>query len=92
MIERTPHLGAVDICPGWLDGNLSSRRVSEKLGYRETGISEMSPRGIPVPHHDLRLERKDWVSPFPVEIDGLEPALPLASLPRGLYLEALSRM
>ena len=42
-----------------------SARVSEKLGYRETGISEISPRGIPVPHHDLRLDRKDWVSPVP---------------------------
>ncbi len=70
-------LGAVAATSGWLDGNLSSARVSEKLGYRETGISEMSPRGIPVPHHDLRLERRDWASPFPVEIDGLEPSLPL---------------
>jgi hypothetical protein len=32
---------------------------------------------MPVPHHDLRLERADWLSPIPVEISGLEPALPL---------------
>ena len=40
-------------------------------------MSEISPRGIPVPHHDLRLEGNDWVSPVAVEIGGLEPALPL---------------
>ncbi len=70
-------LGAVAATSGWLEGNPSSARVSEKLGYRETGIREISPRGIPVLHHDLRLERRDWVSPVPVEITGLEPALPL---------------
>ena len=70
-------LGAVAATSGWLEGNRSSARVSEKLGYVETGVREVSPRGIPVPHHDLRLERKDWVSPVKVEITGLEPALPL---------------
>jgi len=53
----------------------SARRVA---GYSaQVSIGEISPRGIPVPHHDLRLERKDWTAPFPVEITGLEPALPL---------------
>jgi RimJ/RimL family protein N-acetyltransferase len=70
-------LGALAATSGWLDGNRASARVSEKLGYRETGISEISPRGVPVPHHDLRLERADWAPPFPVEISGLEPALSL---------------
>jgi len=70
-------LGAVAATSGWLEGNRASARVSEKLGYRETGVSEMSPRGVPVPHHDQRLERADWRSPFPVEIIGLGAALPL---------------
>jgi len=70
-------LGAVAATSGWLEGNASSARVSEKLGYREKGTSEMSPRGVPVPHHDLRLERVDWVCAIPVEISGLGPALPL---------------
>jgi RimJ/RimL family protein N-acetyltransferase len=70
-------LGAVAATSGWLEGNRSSARVSEKLGYVETGMGEICPRGVPVPHHDLRLERKAWASPFPVEISGLEPALPL---------------
>jgi len=70
-------LGAVAATSGWLEGNRPSARVSEKLGYVETGVGEISPRGVPVPHHDLRLERRDWVSPFLVEITGLTPALPL---------------
>ena len=70
-------LRAAAATSGFVEGNGRSARVSAKLGYREIGISEISPRGIPVPHHDLRLERKDWVPPFPVEISGLEPAFPL---------------
>lgn len=70
-------LGAVAATSGFLEGNASSARVSEKLGYRETGIGEITPRGVPVSHHDLRLDCKDWVSPLQVEITGLEPALPL---------------
>ena len=70
-------LGAVAATSGFLEGNAASARVSEKLGYRETGIGEISPRGVPVPHHDLRLDRDDWVSPVPVEIRSLGPALPL---------------
>jgi RimJ/RimL family protein N-acetyltransferase len=73
-------LGAVAATSGWLEGNRSSARVSEKLGYRETGISTVSPRGIPVPHHDVRLERADWRCPIAVGIEGLEPALPLFGL------------
>lgn len=70
-------LGAGAATSGFLEGNAASARVSEKLGYIETGISEISPRGVPVPHHDLRLERRAWAPPFPVEISGLEAALPL---------------
>jgi RimJ/RimL family protein N-acetyltransferase len=62
---------------GWLQGNAASGRVSEKLGYRETGISEISPRGTPVPHHDVRIERVDWYSPVEVEITGLGDCLAL---------------
>lgn len=70
-------LGASAAKSGWLEGNWASARVSEKLGYREVGLSEMSPRGVPVVHHDVRLERDQWIPPVPVEITGLEPALAL---------------
>lgn len=70
-------LGAVAATSGWLEGNRASARVSEKLGYHETGVSEIRPRGVPIPHHDLRLERAAWTPPVPVELSGLESALPL---------------
>ena len=50
-------LGAEAATSGWLEGNAASGRVSEKLGYRKTGVSEVSPRGTPVPHHDVRIDR-----------------------------------
>jgi RimJ/RimL family protein N-acetyltransferase len=74
-------LGAREAESGALDGNVASARVSEKLGYRQTGTSYVSPRGTPVSHSDLILERERWQPPFPVEIENLEPALPLFGLP-----------
>jgi len=70
-------LGALTAESGALEGNVASARVSEKLGYRQTGTSHVSPRGVPVPHSDLLLERERWDPPHPVEIEHLEPALPL---------------
>jgi RimJ/RimL family protein N-acetyltransferase len=68
-------LGAEAATSGAMEANRASQRVSEKLGYRVTGLSEVSPRGVPVPHLDLRIERGDWRCPVPVEIEGLEPCL-----------------
>jgi RimJ/RimL family protein N-acetyltransferase len=70
-------LGARAARSAWLDGNEASRRVSEKLGYHRAGTHVESPRGVAVTAHDLRLERAGWTPPVPVEITGLEPALPL---------------
>jgi RimJ/RimL family protein N-acetyltransferase len=70
-------LGARTAISGAIVTNRASQRVSEKLGYRQTGISEVAPRGEPVPHYDYRLERAGWRSPIPVEIIGLDPALHL---------------
>jgi RimJ/RimL family protein N-acetyltransferase len=70
-------LGADAAVSGSFAHNVKSQRVSEKLGYRQTGTRTMESRGAPVEHFDYRLERKDWASPVPVEIAGLEPALPL---------------
>jgi RimJ/RimL family protein N-acetyltransferase len=70
-------LGAVAATSGAMDVNVASRRVSEKLGYRVAGHGVVSPRGVPVPHLDLRIDRSDWRSPIPVEIEGLAPCLHL---------------
>ncbi len=70
-------LGARAATTGALRPNRASQRVSEKLGYTLVGESTISPRGTPVPHLDYRLEAVDWRCPFRVELEALEPALPL---------------
>jgi RimJ/RimL family protein N-acetyltransferase len=71
------HLGAEVAVSGSIVHNLSSQRVSEKLGYRVTGTRTIAPRGDPVEHLDYRLERDAWSCPIPVEVEGIKPALPL---------------
>jgi RimJ/RimL family protein N-acetyltransferase len=70
-------LSAVAATSGAMGVNVASRRVLEKLGYRIVGRGEVSPRGTPVPHLDLRIGRGDWRSPVPVEIEGLALCLHL---------------
>lgn len=75
-------LGARAAASGALMHNVASQRVSEKLGYRQTGTRELAPRGEPVEHLDYRIERAEWRSPVRVEIEGLTPALPLFGVTR----------
>jgi RimJ/RimL family protein N-acetyltransferase len=70
-------LGADLATSGWLEGNDASRRVSEKLGYREIGVRTESPRGQSVVAHDVVIERAAWRPPIAVQLEGLEPCLPL---------------
>jgi RimJ/RimL family protein N-acetyltransferase len=70
-------LGARRAESSWLDGNEASRRVSEKLGYVETNVRTQSPRGEPIADHVVVIEREVWSCPVRVEIEGLEPCLPL---------------
>lgn len=70
-------LGAEAARSGAIDGNVASLRVSEKLGYRQVGRSTVAPRGEVVGHADLEVRQAEWRPPFPVEIEGLEPCLPL---------------
>ena len=67
-------LGAERAVSGWLEGNIASARVSAKLGYRESGLGEATPRGVPVVEHRVEREREGWQSPVPVEISGLAAA------------------
>jgi RimJ/RimL family protein N-acetyltransferase len=76
-------LGAQVARSGAIDGNTASLRVSEKLGYRVVGRSTLSPLGVEVGHTDLELRREDWRPPIPIEIEGLEPCLPLFGLSSG---------
>jgi RimJ/RimL family protein N-acetyltransferase len=65
---------------GYVDGNEASRRIAEKLGYRVVGRGNVFPRGEPIGETQVELRREDWSPPFAVEIEGLEPALPLFDL------------
>jgi RimJ/RimL family protein N-acetyltransferase/ribosomal protein S18 acetylase RimI-like enzyme len=70
-------LGARIARSGALAGNEQSLAVSRKLGYAEVGLSSVSPRGTPVPHHDLELAGVGFRSPVPVEVEGAEQLLGL---------------
>jgi RimJ/RimL family protein N-acetyltransferase len=69
-------LDAEAAASGFVEGNIQSARVSERLGYRITGESTL-PDGRR--ETTVRLERGDWLGPR-AEIDGLEPCLPLFGL------------
>jgi RimJ/RimL family protein N-acetyltransferase len=70
-------LGAKVARSGAMAHNRASLRVGEKLGYRVSGSRTIAPRGEPVDHVDLALDRAGWRAPLPVEIDGLKPCLAL---------------
>jgi RimJ/RimL family protein N-acetyltransferase len=83
VLELAFHvLGAEAATSGAFEDNPQSARVSEKLGYREVGERVVAPRGTPVRERLYRIERAEWRSPVPVELEAEEDALPLfMSLP-----------
>lgn len=66
---------------GAFEDNPQSRRVSEKLGYREVGTRTVAPRGTPVVERLYRLDRADWASPVAVELVGVEAVFSIRSDP-----------
>jgi RimJ/RimL family protein N-acetyltransferase len=73
-------LGARQAESAWLEGNHASRRVSEKLGYRESGLKEEAPRGTPVVAHEVVVNRAAWHAPVAVCLQGLQECLPCFGL------------
>lgn len=70
-------LGAVAaVTEAWAD-NAASLGVSRRLGYVDTFTEDHEGRAM----QHLRLTT--WRSPWPVEVEGLEPCLPLFGLTRG---------
>jgi RimJ/RimL family protein N-acetyltransferase len=65
-------LGGREASSGAVVGNDASLGVSQKLGYVETGMSTVSPRGTPVPHHELLLTPERFRRLFDVRIEGLD--------------------
>jgi RimJ/RimL family protein N-acetyltransferase len=75
-------LGAAAATSGAFEDNPASLRVSEKVGYLPDGEAFYDVRGERRREVCVRIERERWESrPRPaVEIDGLEPCLPLFGL------------
>ena len=75
-------LGAEQAVSGAFEDNAASLGVSRKLGYRDDGIRLHAVRGRRVAERRLRLTRDDWLATrsVPVEIEGLEPCLPMFGL------------
>jgi len=69
-------LGAETACSDAWIGNCASLAVSGKLGYVDVRRELQHPRGEPVEHRVLRLERERFQSPVPVEVEGLAAVLP----------------
>jgi RimJ/RimL family protein N-acetyltransferase len=76
-------LGAQHAVSGAFEHNAASLGVSRKLGYRDDGIERHVVRGQQAVLRRLRLTRADWQAArsVPVEINGLEPCLPMFGLP-----------
>lgn len=69
------HLGAIAaVSEAWAD-NAASLGVSRSLGYEDSHSEDRQGRAM----RHLRLTT--WRPPWPVEVEGLEPCLPLLGLP-----------
>jgi RimJ/RimL family protein N-acetyltransferase len=76
-------LGAERARSGAIEGNVASARVSEKLGYEQTGEHLVFPRGEALREFELELTRDRWLRTrrAGVRIEGLAPCLQLFGLP-----------
>jgi len=71
-------LGADAAESGYIDGNVASARVSEKLGYRICGDEVCAIEGKRALEIKVRCTRETWKRDLvPVTIEGLEPCLRL---------------
>lgn len=83
-------LGADQARSGAFADNAASLGVSRKLGYVEDGTARRVVRDRLVTERRLRLDRAGWEAhrTVPVEIEGLEPCLPMLGLEIGAGVSA----
>ena len=71
-------LGAEVAESGYFEGNESSARVSEKLGYASNGEEIIAVEGKRILEYKVRCTPETWIRDLvPVTIEGLEPCLKL---------------
>jgi RimJ/RimL family protein N-acetyltransferase len=70
-------LGAVRAVSEAFETNVASLGVSWRLGYVDNGVDLHRDGDQVVRMQRLRLDARDWIPPFPVEVTGLAPCLPL---------------
>jgi len=71
-------MGALAAESGYFETNAASARVSEKLGYRQTGDEFVSVEGRRLREVKVRCTPETWARHLvPVEIEGLNPCLGL---------------
>lgn len=70
-------LGAETARSGAYEDNHASLGVSRKLGYRDDGVNRVVVQGKLRIERRLRMDRRDWNSPFEVPIKGLQGCLSL---------------
>jgi RimJ/RimL family protein N-acetyltransferase len=75
-------LGALDARSEAFEDNPASYGVSRRLGYTDDGVDRRVVRGKPLASRRVRLDRAAWSAArtVPVEIEGLEPCLPMFGL------------
>lgn len=73
------HLGAVRAESSALDGSAASERISTRLGYRDNGTDIIAVEGRRRIDRRFVMELDDWraAERLTVEVEGLEPCLPL---------------
>lgn len=70
------HLGARSARSDYLEGSAASRRISERLGYRDDGTVLIAPRGEPVVQQRLALAPSGFTRPDrPLRVEGYTPDL-----------------
>lgn len=69
-------LGATVARSAYLAGSEASRRVSQRLGYREDGTALLAPRGEPVVQHRVVVDPSTFVRPdWTLQVEGHTPEL-----------------
>lgn len=70
------HLGATSARSEYVEGSEASRRISDRLGYRDDGASRIAPRGKPVVQRRVLVDPATFTRPsWTLRVEGYTPDL-----------------